>query len=189
MALGASMTRSEHDQGWEYHLARILRGEAGTFGHDVDFRDLTSPGTTTDSCFLEQLAFAISAHADLVSVTIGYFDAEGVMHQRNDKRDTPLIRALDAAHANGSTILLTNHPFRPEWSITDEQRQRVAEFNAELWILAREHHALILDLWGMRELRDPLMWNPGDTMLSSQGCRLVARHAAHTLGLAYAESA
>jgi len=46
----------------------------------------------------------------------------------------------------------------------------------------------VLDVWGVREFRDPAMWGADRVHLSSRGHRLLATHAAHALGVPYAET-
>jgi hypothetical protein len=66
-------------------------------------------------------------------------------------------------------------------------RGRAAVFNANIWSIARDHQATVLDVWGVREFRDPGMWAADRVHLSARGHRLLASHAAHTLGVPYAE--
>ncbi|MGH1548538.1 hypothetical protein ACRAWB_04910 [Leifsonia poae] len=45
----------------------------------------------------------------------------------------------------------------------------------------------MLDVWGVREFRDPAMWASDRVHLSTRGHRLLAAQAAHALGVPFAQ--
>jgi len=55
--------------------------------------------------------------------------------------------------------------------------------NSHIWSIARRHDAHVLDLWGMRSLRDWRMWAPDRIHLTTEGHRRVAQGALVALGL------
>ncbi len=97
--------------------------------------------------------------------------------------------AVRELRSHGATVLLAN-VFDPQFAFfLTPLRGRAAVFNANIWTIARQHEAIVLDVWGVREFRDAGMWAPDRIHLSARGHTLLAVTAAHALGLRYAEVA
>ena len=62
-------------------------------------------------------------------------------------------------------------------------RSRVGIYNSLIWSMARRHGAYVVDLWGMRSLRDWRMWAEDRIHLTTDGHARVAQAALVGLGL------
>jgi lysophospholipase L1-like esterase len=197
VALGDSITEGLCDPaparpgtwlGWADRLAGILDGDARLAGHAVEFANLAVRGRRIADVVGEQVPGALALNPDLVSVLVG---ANDLMSPAADP-DALAERLADGVRmlrAHGTTVLLANL-FDPQFAFFLKPfRGRAAVFNANIWSIARDHHAIVLDVWGVREFRDPVMWGADRVHLSSRGHRLLAAHAAHALGVPYAETA
>lgn len=196
VALGDSITEGLCDPaparpgtwlGWADRLAGILDGDARLSGHTVEFANLAVRGRRIADVVGEQVPGALALKPDLVSVLVG---ANDLMSPAADP-DALAERLADGVRmlrAHGTTVLLANL-FDPQFAFFLKPfRGRAAVFNANIWSIARDHHAVVLDVWGVREFRDPAMWGADRVHLSSRGHRLLATHAAHALGVPYAET-
>jgi len=197
VALGDSITEGLCDPaparpgtwlGWADRLAGILDGDARLSGHTVEFANLAVRGRRIADVVGEQVPGALALKPDLVSVLVG---ANDLMSPAADP-DALAERLADGVRmlrAHGTTVLLANL-FDPQFAFFLKPfRGRAAVFNANIWSIARDHHAVVLDVWGVREFRDPAMWGADRVHLSSRGHRLLATQAAHALGVPYAETA
>lgn len=99
----------------------------------------------------------IAANLERAVVTIRDTGADVLLATLMDSRETPLIRAL---------------------------RGKNAVFNSHVWSIAARHGAYVLDLWGLRSVKDWRMWASDRIHLTSDGHARVADAAAVALGLA-----
>lgn len=195
VALGDSITEGLCDAaptrpggwlGWADRLAAILDGDAALAGSSLEFANLAVRGRRVADVVDEQIPQALALGPDLVSVLIGGNDL------MSPSADPDLLAArleegVGALRRGGATVLLANL-FDPQFAFFLKPfRGRAAVFNANIWSIARDHQATVLDVWGVREFRDPGMWAADRIHLSARGHRLLAGHAAHTLGVPYAE--
>lgn len=196
VALGDSITEGLCDPaparpgtwlGWADRLAGILDGDARLSGRSVEFANLAVRGRRIADVVGEQVPGALALKPDLVSVLVG---ANDLMSPAADP-DALAERLADGVRmlrAHGTTVLLANL-FDPQFAFFLKPfRGRAAVFNANIWSIARDHHAVVLDVWGVREFRDPAMWGADRVHLSSRGHRLLAAQAAHALGVPYTET-
>jgi hypothetical protein len=125
--------------------------------------------------------------AELVSYLVGWpasIQSSAAMRVVVDQVDET-VRALRSA---GLQVLLGNL-IDPEFSPgLRTLRSRAADLNSHLWAIAREHRAFTLDVWGARELQATASWEHGRVILTASGHRLLASRAAHSLGVAYADT-
>jgi lysophospholipase L1-like esterase len=197
VALGDSITEGLCDPapatpgtwlGWADRLAGILDGDARLSGRTVEFANLAVRGRRIADVVGEQVPGALALNPDLVSVLVG---ANDLMSPAADP-DALAERLADGVRmlrAHGTTVLLATL-FDPQFAFFLKPfRGRAAVFNANIWSIARDHRAVVLDAWGVREFRDPAMWGADRVHLSSRGHRLLAAHAAHALGVPYTETA
>ncbi|WP_223690315.1 SGNH/GDSL hydrolase family protein [Leifsonia poae] len=197
VALGDSITEGLCDPepthpggllGWADRLAVILDGDARLGGHPFEFANLAVRGRRIGDVVGNQIPRALRLGPDLVSVMVGgndlmspAADPDALAH----RLDTG-IRSL---RASGATVLLANL-FDPQFAFFLKPfRGRAAVFNANIWSIARDNEAIVLDVWGVRQFQDGAMWATDRVHLSSRGHRLLAARAAHTLGVPYAEIA
>jgi lysophospholipase L1-like esterase len=196
VALGDSITEGLCDPaparpgawlGWADRLAGILDGDARLSGGTVEFANLAVRGRRIADVVGEQVPGALALQPDLVSVLVGANDLMSPTADPDALADR-LADGVRMLRSHGTTVLLANL-FDPQFAFFLKPfRGRAAVFNANIWSIARDHHAVVLDVWGVREFRDPAMWGADRVHLSSRGHRLLATHAAHALGVPYAET-
>lgn len=195
VALGDSLTEGLCDTaagqpdaflGWADRLAGILDGDARLAGGSVEFANLAVRGRRIADVVDAQVPDALRLAPDLVSVMIGGNDLMSPSADP-DALAARLESGVRELRASGTTVLLANI-FDPQFAFFLKPfRGRAAVFNANIWSIARDQRAVVLDVWGVREFRDPAMWASDRVHLSTRGHRLLAAHAAHALGVPYAE--
>jgi hypothetical protein len=85
--------------------------------------------------------------------------------------------------ARGIDVLLATGMDTVDSPLIRATRGRVGIFNSHVWSMARRHGAYVLDVWGMRSLRDWRMWSEDRIHLTSEGHARVAQAALVALGL------
>lgn len=174
--------------GWADRLAAILDGDARLAGHPFEFANLAVRGRRIADVVDGQVPHALRLGPDLVSVMVGGNDLMSPAADP-DALASRLDSGIRSLRAAGTTVLLANL-FDPQFAFFLKPfRGRAAVFNANIWSIARDHQALVLDVWGVREFQDSSMWASDRVHLSARGHRLLAARAAHTLGVPYAEIA
>ncbi|PFG20528.1 SGNH/GDSL hydrolase family protein [Serinibacter salmoneus] len=174
---------SFHLRGWADLLAGHLaqaRGAQGDGG--LRYANLAVRGWQLGQIIDEQVPQALAMKPDLVSLVGGGNDIlrpavdidtvadrleEAVATLRGAGIDVLLATGIDA---KGSTLISTT-------------RSKVGIFNSHIWSMARRHGAMVLDVWGMRSLRDSRMWSSDRIHLLADGHRRVAQAALVALGL------
>ncbi|WP_374010776.1 SGNH/GDSL hydrolase family protein [Leifsonia sp. LS-T14] len=195
VALGDSLTeglcdtapaRPDAFHGWADRLAGILDGDARLAGSTVEFANLAVRGRRIADVVDAQIPDAVRLEPDLVSVMIGGNDLMSPAADP-DALAARLESGIRVLRESGATVLLANI-FDPQFAFFLKPfRGRAAVFNANIWSIARDQRAVVLDVWGVREFRDPAMWASDRVHLSTRGHRLLAAQAAHALGVPYAE--
>ncbi|WP_157156484.1 MULTISPECIES: SGNH/GDSL hydrolase family protein [unclassified Diaminobutyricimonas] len=172
--------------GWADRLARILDGNARIGGRSIEFANLAVRGRRVADVVQNQIPGAINLKADLVSVMIGGNDLMGARADP-DNLAAELESGITSLRAAGADVLLANC-FDPQFAIfLKPLRGRAAVFNGHLWSIARTHGTFMLDVWGIREFHNRLMWAEDRVHLTAAGHRLLASRAAHCLGVPYFE--
>lgn len=200
VALGDSITEGLHDPaspgslagdrepwiGWADRLAAILDREASITGNGIEFANLAVRGRRVRDVVDEQIPAAIDLGGDLVSILIGGNDLMTPAGDP-DKLAAELERGVARLRAAKIDVLLATS-FDPQFAFfLKPLRGKAAVFNANLWSIVRAHDTYSLDLWGIHEFRDRSMWSEDRVHLTSTGHRVLARHAAHSLGVSYWE--
>lgn len=196
VALGDSITEGLCDAapgrtgswlGWADRLAGILDVDARLSGGTVEFANLAVRGRRIGDVVDEQIPEAVRLRPDLVSVLIGGNDLMSPAADP-DALAAKLSDGVGWLRATGATVLLANL-FDPQFAFFFKPfRGRAAVFSANIWSIARDHRAQVLDIWGVREFQDPGMWAADRMHLSARGNRLLASRVAQTLGVPSAES-
>ncbi|NCT92530.1 SGNH/GDSL hydrolase family protein [Cellulomonas sp. APG4] len=157
------------------HLAQRSEGE-------LRYANLAVRGRLLGPILREQVPVALEHRADLVSLVGGGNDM-----LRPTADPDALASALEDAvvrlRAAGADVLLASGMDAKDSPVVRRTRSRVAVLNAHVWTIARRHGAHVLDVWGMRSLRDWRMWAPDRIHLTTEGHRRVAQAALVALGL------
>jgi lysophospholipase L1-like esterase len=172
--------------GWADRLAGILDRNAALSGRGIEFANLAVRGRRVRDVVDEQIPAAIELGSDLVSILIGGNDLMTPAGDP-DRLAAELERGVARLRAARIDVLLATS-FDPQFAFfLKPLRGKAAVYNANLWSIARRYGTHTLDLWGIREFRDRRMWSEDRVHLTSAGHRVLARHAAHSLGISYWE--
>jgi lysophospholipase L1-like esterase len=170
-------------RGWADLLAaRIssLRQAAGE--RPLEYANLAVRGRLLGPILKEQVPVALELDPDLVSLIGGgndilrpAVDVDAIAGQ--------LERAVVRLRARGIDVLLATGMDSADSPLIRATRGRVGIFNSHVWSMARRHGAYVLDVWGMRSLRDWRMWHEDRIHLTTEGHARVAQAALVALGL------
>lgn len=155
--------------------------------HDDDrtfrYANLAIRGRLLGPILTEQVPAALALRPDLVSLVGGGNDMLRPAVDP-DAMAADLEAAVRRLRHAGVDVLLATGMDAKDSPIVRRTRGRVAVLNSHIWSIARREGAAVLDLWGMRSLRDWRMWAPDRIHLTSEGHRRVAQGALVALGLA-----
>ncbi|MGV8977937.1 MAG: SGNH/GDSL hydrolase family protein [Cellulomonas sp.] len=192
VAIGDSFTEGLWDvpdpdglcRGWADQLAGLLSARRTAAGAEpLTYANLAIRGRLLRPILAEQLPAAIALQPDLVSLIGGGNDvlrpSVDVDHMARD-----LEAAVVRLRATGIDVLLGTGMDSADSPLIRATRGRVGIFNAHIWSIARRNGAHVLDLWGMRSLRDWRLWAPDRIHLTTDGHARVAQAALVALGLA-----
>ncbi|MBX9245789.1 SGNH/GDSL hydrolase family protein [Actinotalea ferrariae] len=171
-------------RGWADLLAGHLAERAAVAPGDepVRYANLAVRGRLLGPILREQVPAALELRPDLVSLVGGGNDM-----LRPAVDPDVLAERLEAAvvrlRASGADVLLATGMDAKDSPVVRRTRARVGVFNSHVWSIARRHGAHVVDVWGMRSLRDWRMWAPDRIHLTTDGHRRVAQAALVALGL------
>lgn len=168
-------------RGWADRLADALSRRRVAAGQGaLEYANLAIRGRLLGQILDQQLPLALSAAPDLVSLVGGgndllrpHADLEHLTERIDD--------AVGTLRAAGTDVLLAaGFTGSGPMSLT---RGRTGAYNSNLWSIARQHGAYVLDLWGMESIASPRMWADDRLHLTPQGHRRVTDAALVALGL------
>jgi lysophospholipase L1-like esterase len=191
VAIGDSFTEGLWDvpdpdgecRGWADLLAVNLSERRTAAGAGpLEYANLAVRGRLLRPILVEQLPAALALGPDLVSLVGGGNDV-----LRASVDIDRLARNLEAGVARlrraGVDVLLATGMDTADSPIIRTTRGRIGVYNAHIWSIARRHGAHVLDLWGMRSLRDWRLWAPDRIHLTTEGHARVAQAALVALDL------
>lgn len=168
-------------RGWADLLAAHLQERQGATP-PLLYANLAVRGRLLGPILRDQVPAALELAPDLVSLVGGGNDllrpAAGP-----DAMAGALERAVVALRAAGADVLIATGMDARDSPVVRRTRGRVALLNSHVWSIGRRHGAHVLDVWGMRSLRDWRMWAPDRIHLTTEGHRRVAQAALVALGL------
>ncbi|NTW40678.1 MAG: SGNH/GDSL hydrolase family protein [Cellulomonadaceae bacterium] len=176
-------------RGWADLLAAHLAATTSPVTGDADdpaprlaYANLAVRGRLLGPILRDQVPAALRLEPDLMSIVGGGNDL-----LRPSADPDALAAALEAAvvsvRRTGAHVLLATGMDAKDSPVVRRTRSRVGILNAHVWSIARRHDASVLDVWGMRSLRDWRMWAPDRIHLTTEGHRRVAQAALVALGL------
>ncbi|TQL01658.1 lysophospholipase L1-like esterase [Cellulomonas sp. SLBN-39] len=170
-------------RGWADQLASHLSARRTAAGEPaLEYANLAIRGRLVRSILDEQLPAALELGPDLVSLVGGGND---ILRPSVDV-DTvaaSLDHAVARLRAAGVDVLMSTGFDTGQSPLVRVTRSRVGVFNAHVWSIARRRGAYVLDVWGMRSLRDWRMWAPDRIHLTPDGHSRVSQAALVGLGL------
>jgi lysophospholipase L1-like esterase len=187
VALGDSFTEGIGDpeplspgglRGWADRVAEELSEDHPDFA----YANLAVRGRLFQQILDEQLEAALALRPDLVTLSAGGNDLvfRGSDPDRLAEKLDPVVERLSST---GATVVLFTGP---DWGATPLFgliRGKVAIFNEHLRTIATRHDAIIADLWSLRQLRDPVMWDPDRLHFSPMGHHTIAAMVLDTLNV------
>lgn len=170
-------------RGWADLLAARLSARRVAAGAPpLEYANLAIRGRLLRSIVDDQVPAALALRPDLVSIVAGGNDL-----LRPDGNPDRLATRLEAAvarlRASGADVLMATGFDTADSPVVRLVRPKVAIYNAMIWSIARRHGALVVDLWGMRALRDWRMWAEDRIHLTTAGHQRVTQAALVALGL------
>lgn len=165
-------------RGWADRIAEELsRGR-----QEFAYANLAVSGLVMRQILDQQLGPAIGLKPDLVTLSAGGNDL--VFHRSDPDR---LAATLDAAvgmlHSTGATVVLFTGPDWGDTPLFSHIRGKVAVFNENIRTIAARHDGVIADLWTLRQLSDPRMWDPDRLHFSPMGHHTIAAMVLETLNV------
>lgn len=187
VALGDSFTAGVGDpeplspggmRGWADRIAEELGEGRREFG----YANLAISGLVLREILDQQLEPALNLKPDLVSLSAGGNDL--VFHRGDpDRMAAALDDAVAALSATGATVVLFTGPDWGETAVFGHIRGKVAVFNENIRVIAARHDVVIADLWALRQLSDPRMWDPDRLHFSPLGHHTIAAMVLDTLSV------
>lgn len=188
VALGDSFTEGLWDvaaaapdrpRGWADLLAARL---AARRGGPFEYANLAVRGRLLGQIIDEQLPTALDLGPDLVSLVGGGNDLlrpSGDPDVLADRLEDAVVRLRSV----GADVLLATGVDSREAPVLRATRGKVATLNSHVWTIARRHGAFVVDVWGVRSLRDWRMWAEDRIHLTTAGHERVVQAALVALGL------
>ncbi|NHA67917.1 SGNH/GDSL hydrolase family protein [Phycicoccus flavus] len=159
------------------HLDRVAADEHLPFG----YANLAVRGRTLGDVVGPQLDAAMTMTPDLVSMVGGGNDLLRPSVDL-DALAARLEEAVVRIRAGGADVLLATPTDTRDAGLFRALRGRHAVHAANLFTIAADHGCHVLNLWGMRALRDWRMWAEDRIHLTTEGHRRVALAALTALG-------
>ncbi|MET4622805.1 lysophospholipase L1-like esterase [Arthrobacter sp. 2762] len=187
VALGDSFTEGVGDpeprslgglRGWADRVAEEL-----AIGHeDFAYANLAVRGLLLRQILDRQVCPALALKPDLITFNGGGND---LIFRRSDpdKLAAVLDAGVELLASTGATVVLFAGPDWGATPVLGRTRGKVAIFNENLRIIAARHDAVIADLWALRELTHPQMWDPDRLHFSPLGHHTIAAMVLDTLNV------
>lgn len=177
VALGDSFTEGIGDpepaspgghRGWADRVAEEL-----SRGHnDFAYANLAVRGRLLQQIIDQQMAHCLSLRPDLITLSAGGNDLI-LPGGDPDALAEKLDYAVQTLGLGGATVVLFNGPDTGS-SVLGRVRSKIAIYNENLRTIAARHDAVIADMWSLRQLRDPQMWDPDRLHFSPLGHHTIA---------------
>lgn len=168
--------------GWADRLAFELSQRRISDGKQpLKYANLAIRGRLIKQIYREQFAAALAMKPDLISIIAGGNDL--IRPGCSPDQITSLLeKMVMQARAQGVEVLLCAN-YDPKHSpLLGLSRMAIAVFNSNLWAIARRYNCYVMDLWGLRSLRDTSLWAPDHLHLTNQGHKIVMNAALQGLG-------
>lgn len=187
VAMGDSFTEGVGDpeprspgglRGWADRVAEEL-----SIGHeDFAYANLAIRGLLLDEILDRQAGPALALKPDLITLSAGGNDL--VFRGTDpDRLAVELDAGVQLLGLTGATIVLFTGPDWGSTPVLGHNRAKVAIFNENIRTIASRHDALIADLWALRQLTDPRMWDPDRLHFSPLGYHTIAMMVLDTLNV------
>jgi lysophospholipase L1-like esterase len=163
-------------RGWADRIAE----ELSSGRQDFAYANLAISGLVLRQILDQQLAAAIALKPDLVTLSAGGNDL--IFHRSDPDRLAAMLDAgVGMLSSTGATIVLFTGPDWGDTLLFGHLRGKVAVFNENLRAIAARHNGVVADLWVLRQLSHPQMWDPDRLHFSPLGHHTIAKMVLDTL--------
>ena len=188
VAMGDSFTEGIGDpeptspggyRGWADRVAE----ELGRNQTDFAYANLAVRGRLLQQIVDQQLAPCLALKPDLVTLSAGGNDLirpGGDPDALAEKLDS-VVQILSMG---GATVVLFNGPDTGS-SVLGRVRSKVAIYNENLRTVAARHDAVIADMWSLKQLNDPQMWDVDRLHFSPLGHHTIAAMVLDSLNVSH----
>jgi lysophospholipase L1-like esterase len=166
-------------RGWADRVAE----ELGRGHNDFAYANLAVRGRLLQQVVDQQLAPCLALKPDLVTLSAGGNDLirpGGDPDALAEKLDS-VVQILSLS---GATVVLFNGPDTGS-SVLGRVRSKVAIYNENLRTVAARHDAIIADMWSLRQLSDPQMWDQDRLHFSPLGHHTIAAMVLDSLNVSH----
>lgn len=173
VALGDSFTEGVGDdepqspgglRGWADRVAEVLNEGISDFA----YANLAIRGRLMRQIVDEQIEPAIAMHPDLITLCAGGNDLLRPGGDPDDLADI-LDGAVGRLAASGATVVLFTGMDTGHSPVFQLLRGKIAIYDMNIYRIAREHDAVVVDQWAFDFLRDPRMWQEDRLHMSPVG--------------------
>jgi lysophospholipase L1-like esterase len=179
VALGDSFTEGIGDpeprsvgghRGWADRVAEVLSSQTDDFA----YANLAIRGRLLQQILDEQVEPALELKPDLVTISAGGND---IIRPGTDPDDVAarFETGIARLRRDGATVVMFNGPDIGGTPVLGRIRGKVAIYNENLRAVAQRHDAIVADMWALRELSDPRMWDADRLHFSPTGHHTIAR--------------
>ena len=179
VALGDSFTEGIGDpeprsvgghRGWADRVAEVLNSQTDDFA----YANLAIRGRLLQQILDEQIEPALELKPDLVTISAGGND---IIRPGTDPDDVAarFEVGVERLRRDGATVVMFNGPDIGGTPVLGRIRGKVAIYNENLRAVAQRHDAIVADMWALRELSDPRMWDADRLHFSPIGHHTIAR--------------
>ncbi|GAA2143607.1 MULTISPECIES: SGNH/GDSL hydrolase family protein [Arthrobacter] len=187
VALGDSFTEGVGDpeprspgglRGWADRVAEELSN-----GHEgFAYANLAIRGRLLHQILDEQVGPALDLRPDLITLNAGGNDL--IFHRSDpDKLAARMDAGVELLASTGAMVVIFAGPDWGATPVLGRVRGRVAIFNENMRTIAVRHDAVIADLWALRQLAHPQMWDPDRLHFSALGQHTIAMMVLDTLNV------
>ena len=186
VALGDSLTEGLADpypdgspRGWADRFAQHLADAAGG---PIEYANLAIRGRLLGPIVAEQLEPALAMKPDLISLWGGGND---ILRPRADVDaiTAQLEHAVVRLREAGIAVIIGTGIDAKDSPVLELTRPRTGIYNANVWSIARRHCAHVIDVWGMRCLKDWQLWHDDRLHFNGIGHERVSQAALVAVGL------
>lgn len=187
VALGDSFTEGIGDpepkapggnRGWADRVAENLAERTDDFA----YANLAVRGRLLQQIMDEQIDAALALHPDLISISAGGND---IIRPGTDPDEVAarFEQAIIRLRSGKATVVMFNGPDIGMTPVLRRVRGKVAIYNENLRAIAARHDAIVVDMWALRDLQDPRMWDRDRLHFSPLGHHTIARAVLDALGV------
>lgn len=187
VAIGDSFTEGIGDpephvpgghRGWADRVAEVLADQTDDFA----YANLAIRGRLLQQIADEQIDPALELRPDLISISAGGND---IIRPGTDPDEVAsrFDAAIGRLRRDGATIVMFNGPDIGMTPVLGRMRGKVAIYNENLRSVAATHDAIVVDMWALKQLRDPQMWDRDRLHFSPLGHHTIAIAMLEALGV------